>query len=147
MDKEQSRNVLLPKLWVKLSNFKVDRRNLRKADNYLKVIKSLKEHGYDPEKFHSGWIKIMSNGMLVDGNHRFDSLLARFGEDHVVQFYKVGWVTHLMLKTLTTVIMSFFWLSFVFAVICKTVWMVFVSVPVWILKQIWSITLGRFFKR
>ncbi|MAE83568.1 MAG: hypothetical protein CMB80_12570 [Flammeovirgaceae bacterium] len=146
MDHETTRNVILPRWMIKANNHRLDARNKRKAENYIKVIKSLKENGYDPERFNSGWIKVMTNNMLVDGNHRFDIMVAKFGAEHEVEFYQVGLVSHILLRVLTSVIMSAFWFMFIVSVLGKSLWLILITFPLWIMNQMWKISFGRMFQ-
>jgi hypothetical protein len=116
----------------------------KKASNYIKVLKSLKEHGYNPDKFKSGHIKMTNKNVLCDGNHRFQLLCAMHGSDYQIKVWKVGILT----RCIIGLVFLFAWtwvVAVMLLMMCThTLWF-FVQIPIRILAWFWKITLGRIF--
>lgn len=78
------------------------------ANKYLAVLKSLKKSGYAPDDFHSGHIKLKGGNVLVDGNHRYDLLFCRYGSEHQVEVWRVGFITATFVRIIFVFIMVTF---------------------------------------
>jgi len=145
-DPERARGLILPKSVIKYSNQRENQRAIEKAHNFVKVITSLKEHGYSPDKFPQGRLKVMGNYMLTDGNHRFESLLAKYGEDYEVEGIRVHVVWFTILKFLQWVAMIVMVFLFGLLVLGKCVSIAVFEFPFSILRNIYGMVVGKFRK-
>ena len=115
-----------------------------KASNFLKVLRSLKKNGYDPEKFKMGHIKINRKKVLCDGNHRFQLLYALHGDDYEVKVWKVGIITRMFITSVFLIAWVWVILMFILMIATHIVWFI-VKIPIRIIGWIWRKTFGRIF--
>jgi len=125
------KNPLHPQWWNKLNFKKYKNRGLGKANKYHTVVESLLEHGYAPDMFKSGYIKSDKKYRLIDGNHRFDLLFARYGRDHEFKLMVCGWWMHITSTMFATTIMTLFWIWFSLLCLMKLAWVI-VMIPLWV---------------
>ncbi len=123
---------IFPTWYNKRSIKNQDKRFKKRAKNYLKVVKSLKEHGYRPEIFKMGWIRCDYKMMLVDGNHRSEILYAVYGSDYEVEIKQtstVGTVFYILFKWI--IVGSF--MTYLFCLFLINIATMLIKLPFWIL--------------
>lgn len=125
------KNPLHPQWWNHYNYKKYHKRGNGKAKKYLKIVESLVVHGYKPDDYKSGYIKADKYLRLIDGNHRFDLLFAKYGESHEVQIMVCGWGTHVFAVSFQFMIMVGFWMLFTVLTLMK-ISFVICMIPLWI---------------
>jgi hypothetical protein len=127
---------IFPHWWLKYNSGRAEVRFKRKSLNYLHVLNSLNEYGYNPETFHNGHMKLSKNRTLIDGNHRFDLLYAKYGSEHEVDFLIVGWTQSITVLLLATIIITLYSIMFVSLVLIKLI-----SIPYYILNKLFNFSI------
>ena len=115
------KTAIFPHWWHKRDKRKWKVRQKRKAENFSKVLNSLNEHGYDPETFKNGYMKLHKFNWLIDGNHRYELLFAKHGPDYEADFLIVGWVQSTMVTIITVVMVTTYVIIFLSLILIKMI--------------------------
>lgn len=112
------------------------------VDNHYTVLISLKNNGYKPNNFRSGYIKVNKKNILMDGSHRLRILSAIHKPDYEIKVYQIGWVSNVFCFIFMIISLI---IAGIIALIKRSLKLLkkLLKLPFWCAKKIKNLVLNR----
>ena len=70
---------------------------------------------------------------LIDGNHRYELLYAKYGPDYEAEFLIVGWIQSTLVTIITVVMVTSYMFVFLFLILTRLI-----SIPYYIMIKLFN---------